>query len=96
MDNTLFKSVEQSVRSLFKNGKPLHHLPSAKSRQYHQDASKFFIVSKEELEMMSAYEVQNIFRHRHILVPGKQSGKKFDRASLRSIGSLTQKRQVQG
>jgi hypothetical protein len=95
MDYKLFKDVDESVKGLFKNAIPLHHLPSATSRQYSPTASQFFITSDEDLKAMSAQEVQEIFRYRHIVVPGKPSGKKFDRATLRSMG-LTRKRHIQG
>jgi hypothetical protein len=96
LDYPLFKSIDKSVKSLFKNGQPLHHLISAKSREYDPASSKFFVTNNEELDQMSPQEVQDIFRHRHILVPGKSSGKKFDRAALRFLGSMTQKRTIQG
>jgi hypothetical protein len=95
-DSALFKGVDKSVKGLYHESKPLHHLPSARSREYSPGASEFFVTTDEELKAMSPQEVQDIMRHRHILVPGKPTGKKFDRATLRSIGSLSQKRHIQG
>jgi hypothetical protein len=96
MDSALFNAVDKSVKELYNKSKPLHHLPSARSRQYSPGVSEFFITTDEDLKAMSPQEVQDIMRYRHILVPGKPTGKKFDRVTLRSIGaSLTQKRHIQ-
>jgi hypothetical protein len=95
MDYKLFKEVHQSIKGLFKDGKPLHHLPAAKLRQYTPNASRFFVTTDEELKTMSGQEIQAIFRNRHIIISGTPSGRKFDHTTLRSIG-LAQKHQMQG
>ena len=46
---------------------------------------------------MMAPDIQNVFRHRHILVLGVDTAEmKFDLKGLGSVGSLTQCRQMQG
>jgi hypothetical protein len=49
--------------------------------------------------MLSAIEIQEIFRHRHIVVMGGgniSDEVKFDRDGLRMLGSLTTPRQIHG
>jgi len=88
--------VDQSVTSRYQDGKPLHHLKSARSLKYDPNASQFFVVSREELEAMSGKEIQEVFRHRHILVPGHPTDFAFDRKGLSQLGGLKTKHQIQG
>jgi hypothetical protein len=78
-------------------GKPLHHLVSAKSKAYDPNASKFFVTTTEEFEKLQGHEVQDIMRHRNILIKGvPPQGVRFDRRGLAAMGSLTANRQIQG
>jgi hypothetical protein len=88
--------VNKSVTSQYQNGKPPHHLKSAKSPKYDPNVSQFFVVSQEELAAMSGKEIQEIFRHRHILVPGHSTDIDFDQNGLSKLGGLKTKRQIQG
>jgi len=45
---------------------------------------------------MSGKEIQQVFRHRNILVPGKPTDLSFDREGLSRLGGLKTKRQIQG
>jgi hypothetical protein len=55
--------MDKSVTSQYQNGKPPHHLKSAKSLKYDLNVSQFFVVSQEELAAMSGKEIQEVFRH---------------------------------
>jgi hypothetical protein len=85
---------------LYCNGKPLHHLDSARSLEYKPKeiaTSSVFVVDAPTFRQMSAIDVQNVFRYRHILVTGVESEKmEFDQAGMSTLGSLTQTRHMQG
>jgi hypothetical protein len=58
----------------------------------------FFVISADEFSRLSAMEVHEIFKHRHIVVTGACSPEdvKFDRDGLMSLGSLTARREIHG
>ena len=85
------------MERLFKDGKPLHHLDSARALKYDSQASQFFVTSAEIFEKLQPEEVQNIFRDRHILIPGSASECiEFDHHGLATVGSLHVERDIQG
>jgi hypothetical protein len=45
---------------------------------------------------MSGKEIQQVLRHRHILVSGNPTDLAFDRKGLSQLGGLKTKRQIQG
>lgn len=97
MEYPILSEIQSSVERLFKDGKPLHHLDSARALEYDSQASQFFVTSAEDFEKLQAEEVQNIFRDRHILIPGhapEYIG--FDRQGLATLGSLHTQRDIQG
>jgi hypothetical protein len=89
-----------NIESLYKDGKPLHHLPSARSTVYDgndRNTVSIFVVDSKVFAMMMASEIQSIFRHRHILVHGMQTdGMQFDPEGLSTVGSVTLPREMQG
>ena len=79
------------------DGKPLHYLDSARSLQYDRKASQFFVTTEEDFAKLKGTEIQEIFRHRHILIPGTAPDDfGFNREGLKALGSLTARRQIQG
>jgi len=98
LEYKLFSDVLKSVENLYQGRQPLHHLPSARSVAWDPQSSIFFIATSEEFSRLSPIVVQEIFRHRNIVVTGVQSADdiKFDRDGLRSLGSLTAPREMHG
>jgi hypothetical protein len=86
------------VESLYEQGRPLHHLPSASEVEFDSEGSSIFVVSYQAYMQMDAQEIQNVFRDRHILVHGvpQQEPIEFDLEGLSTVGSLKQTRTVQG
>jgi hypothetical protein len=81
----------------FRDGLPPHLHPSARSKEYTPGASSIFVVDLEDFRSMTAQEVQEVFRHRHILVrksPIETTG--FNLDALEMLGSLTTKVPMQG
>ena len=94
---TLLEEIQTSVQRTYKDGRPLHHLPSARSKEYSPDASSIFVIDASDFRQMSATEIQGIFRHRHILVLGVPTeDMEFDLEGLSSVGSLLLPRNGQG
>jgi hypothetical protein len=97
VEHTLLRETQESVERLFVNGLPPHHQESSRSLNLLPGASKFFVTTPEDFVKMKPKEVQDIFRHRHILVPGTPpSDFQFDRAGLGQLGSLDDFREIQG
>lgn len=64
---------------------------------YNPDASEFFITTVEQFEKLKGHQIQEIFRHRHIVIPGTTPEDiEFNNQGLATLGLLTAKRQIQG
>jgi hypothetical protein len=97
VEYTLLEGIKQGIKSLFRHGIPLHHLPEARLSETPTNGSSIFVVTFEAFQKLSSFQIQSIFRHRHIHVTGapvKQH--KFDEEGLATLGSLTAKRAIQG
>jgi hypothetical protein len=85
---------------LYKDGKPLHYLDSARSVAFDpkdRGVSSIFVVDAADFKRMAPQQVQEVFRHRHILVLGVETeAMKFDLVGLGSMGCLNATRSVQG
>ena len=92
--------------TLHENGIPLHALPGARhkdcspplSLQSSPAQSQIFVVEYAEFKAMSSFDIQRIFRHRHILVLNHPQERtySFDLQCLHALGDLDQKRDMQG
>jgi len=97
LEYPLFSAIQKSVESLYQDGWPPHHLDSARSLEYDPNGSDFYVTTHEEFAKLKATQIQEIFRHRHIIIPGRPlEDFKFDRDGLKAVGSLTARRQIQG
>jgi hypothetical protein len=79
------------------NKPPPHRLPSARKAAYDPDGSSIYIVEHSKFEKFKPGKIQEIFRHRHILVrntPGR--GLEFDSEGLSTIGSMKKEVCFQG
>jgi len=94
---TLLRDVQQSITARFLHGQPPHHQKSARSLEFNSNSSHFFVTTAEEFSALKPHQIHEIFRHRHILVPGlPPDDYKFDRAGLGQLGSLDHLREIQG
>lgn len=94
---SLLEEIQTSVERLYQDGRPLHHLPSARAKEYSPEGSSIFVVDASDFMQMSAKEIQAIFRHRHILVLGVPTDQMaFDLEGLSTLGSLVLPREGQG
>jgi hypothetical protein len=85
------------VESRYIDGKPLHHQPSARAIDYSPQASEFFVTTAEDFARLKGHQVQDIFRHRHIVIPGTgPEDLQFNHQGLASLGLLMATRQIQG
>ena len=92
-----FREVIQAMESLYTHGCPLHHMPSATSLHHQPQSSQFFVTTLAEFERLKPAQVQEVFRHRHILVRGPPPDNfQFDLHGLSQLGSLTSARDIQG
>lgn len=93
----ILQRVHALVESDYVEGKPRHHLPSARNVEYTPGASCFFIVDYNDFQQLPAATVQAILRHRNILiqnVPQPEFDWSLD--TLRELGSVDQSRDIQG
>jgi hypothetical protein len=85
------------VEEGYVNGMPKHRLPSAHSKEYDPAASAVFVVEWAEFEKLSKPQVQDIFRHRHILVINSPTSTlNFDEVGLSTLSALDQRCFFQG
>jgi hypothetical protein len=90
--------------TLHENGVPLHALPTARQKPPSPSSSPspgeshVFVVDYKEFSTMSAFDIQGIFRHRHILVLNhpQEYSYEFDLRGLHALGHLDSKREMQG
>lgn len=79
------------------DGKPRHHLPSARNPTFEPGASIFFVVEHSDFIKLTIREVQDIARHRNIVIRNiPQRHFDWGRETLSELGSITQSRDVQG
>lgn len=85
------------VESGYVDGIPPHRLPSAMEPNYDPSASCIFVVPWDKFKVMKAADVQEQFRHRHILVLGAPvQTVNFDHEGLETVGSLQAPYMVHG
>jgi hypothetical protein len=96
----LLADVQKSVEASYVNGKPRHHLESARSTMYDPKdptMSSIFVVDAETFQKMDGETIREVFRRRHILVTGVETeDMDFDLEGLSTMGSLIRTRQMQG
>jgi hypothetical protein len=79
------------------DGKPPHLHETAQWVKPDIPASCIFVAEWELFKSLSSLEVQEIFRHRHILIVNAPvETVDFDREGLETLGSLHSARTVQG
>lgn len=99
MEYPNLKEIQDGVTGLYEAGRPPHHMDGAMLTDYDPRAggSHFFVASADTFEKLDGDQIQAIFRHRHILIPGSSpSHCGFNREGLASLGSLTAPRHIQG
>jgi hypothetical protein len=92
----LTKILDMVERS-YEKGVPKHHLETARSLQLSPNASSVFVVTWDDFLNIPSRQVQDIFRHRHILVTKTPIPTlKFDEEGLSTLAPLQQKCFFQG
>ena len=89
--------IQNNILSHFVDGLPPHRHPSALRREYDPEASSIFVCKWDDFRQYKASDVQEIFRHRHILVRnGPVETVDFDLEGLEILGSLSAEVSLQG
>jgi hypothetical protein len=88
--------VQKLVEANYVNGRPRHHLPSARSIEPLPDSSTFFIIEHDDFIRLSPDTIQAIARDRDIVVQHVPQ-REFDwsLATLSEVGNLDQARDIQ-
>jgi hypothetical protein len=90
-------NIQKLVESSYVNGVPQHRLASASSKEYDANASQIFVADWATFETMSDSEIQDVFRHRHILVRnGPVKTVNWDLEGLSMLGPLDGMMDFQG
>ena len=93
----MLAEIQANVKRLFQQDKPLHHLDSARALEYDPKGSVFYVTTTQEFDKLDADQIQEIFRRRHILIPGTpEQDVRFDRIGLATLGSFKATREIQG
>lgn len=102
MEYKSLRNVMDMVEMEYQDDVPLHRLPLARDPAYQPDRllglqSKIFIVEWTDFNKMEARQIQDIFRHRHILVRNwPEKTLKFDRAGLSMLAPMYKQTSFQG
>jgi hypothetical protein len=93
----ILSTVQDLVEANYYKGKPLHHLPSARSITLEPGASTFFITEHRDFIKLSTETIQTIAKDRSIVVRNVPQPK-FDWSleTLSQLGRLDQPREIQG
>lgn len=86
------------VKSKFgPSGQPPHWEPSASRAELGNGCSSIFVVDCEKFKKMSPMEIQEVHRHRHILVTGVDAGRpiQFDAEGLEMLSDVDAEVQIQ-
>jgi hypothetical protein len=93
----VLKNVQELIERHYVNGRPRHHLDTARDPNYTKGSSAFFIVDFVDFMKLSGSDIHQIARHRHIIVQNvPQEDFSWSRATLSRLGSLSQLREIQG
>ena len=88
--------MQSLVEELYVDGRPHHHLAAARNTAATTE-SIFFVVTYEDYMKLSDQDIQDIFRHRHIVVTDIPSREyQWSLETLAKLGSLQQQREIQG
>src|ERR1700677_2995335 len=94
---SLFKKLQDSVESLYKDGVPLHHLDTARSIQPNNNTSSIFVSEYGDFVKLHRSTIQSIFRHCHILVLNVPTADmSFDGLVLGNVGNIYTPRRIFG
>jgi hypothetical protein len=102
LENKLLTEIYDSVKSHYLDGTPLHHLPSASNPDLNDAAdrpnrSSIFVISYPDFVAMPPLKLQQIFRHRHILVSDVPNPpEEFSERNIAALGAYERVRNVQG
>ena len=97
IEHELLRRTMEIVERNYKDNLPPHHLPEAQKITFSNQCSRIFVTNPKKLHKLTPTQVQDIFRHRHILIVGLESpNSRFDREALSRLGSLTALRCIQG
>lgn len=89
--------VHALVEADYVNGRPRHHLESARNIEFTPGASCFFIIDYTDFRRLPAAAVQDVLRDRNILIqnfPQREFDWSLD--TLEELGALDQPRDIQG
>ena len=97
LEYNCLRKIMNMVESRYVNELPRHRLPSARERCLQEGQSSIFVVEWKDFQEMEAQQIQDVFRHRHILVRNwPEKTVKFDRAGLAMLGPLKKQTSFQG
>jgi len=85
------------VEANYVEGKPRHHLPAARNIEYEPGSSMFFIVDHADYAKLKPQVVQEIYRHRNIVIRNApQRTFNWSPETLGLVGSCQDVREIQG
>ena len=92
----VLKNVQTLVEKSYVDGRPKHHLESARDLTYKPDSSIFFLVDHADFMKMSSEDIQRIAKDRNIVVQNvPQENFDWSKETLAKLGDLKQLREIQ-
>jgi hypothetical protein len=97
LEYSFLQKIKDMVAPQFSMGTPLHHLKSARDQVIRPGQSSIFVVEWTDFNKMDALEIQEIFRHQHILVINwPEKTLEFDQAGLSLLAPMKKQKEFQG
>jgi hypothetical protein len=89
--------LNETMEVVENSGPPLHRRETSRLTNYNPKESSIFIVESRDFEEMAPRKIQEIFRHRHILVRNSPGARlDFDHDGLSTLGPLDKEFYFQG
>lgn len=93
----ILEQVHSLIEADYVDGKPRHHLESARNIEYLPGASCYFIIDYNDFQKLSAATIQAIAWDRSILIQNcPQPEFNWSLDTLGELGALDQSRDIQG
>ena len=93
----ILRNIQNLVEAGYVDGRPKHHLPSARELTFTPKSSIFFIADHSYFMKLSKKDIHRVARDRHIVVQNvPQEEFLWNRETLSKLGSLEQLREIQG
>lgn len=90
LDVPLLTKIAGMLQDMYEDGLPRHWNEASSDPILHEGASSLFRIDCKKFNQMSPSQIQEVHRHRHLLVTGLDSGRQvnFDADGLQMLADI--------